>query len=117
MCLQYGQNYKKLIDAYKNDTGSEYVHITDILDYLFIRKTDTPFTTIKKGDNMYVQYQAEDSDAKKRKQREHQKELKERYEAALRKLWEIQEQERKQNIIDRDRLGFDNMSFKKEKEE
>ena len=117
ICLQYRNTYDRIINSYKNDTGEECVHITDILDSLFHRKTDASFTTIIKGDDAYTQYRAEQSDLKKRRQREYQEEQKERYEAALRKLWEIQEQERKQNIIDRDRLGFDNMSFKKEKEE
>jgi hypothetical protein len=35
----------------------------------------------------------------------------------LHKIWELEQQEKKQNIIDRDRLGFDDKSFKKEKEE
>lgn len=34
----------------------------------------------------------------------------------LHKIWEL-EQGKIQNIIDRDRLGFDDKSFKKEKEE
>ena len=43
---------------------------------------------------------------KKKIQREREEERKEQYEAMLHKIWELEQQEKKQNIIDRDRLRF-----------
>lgn len=93
---------------------NEYAYI---VDGIFIRKCDTPTIELKKGSDGYVQYQKEKSDKAKRRARERQIERQEQYEALLRQLWEQQQKDKAEDIITRDRLGFDNMSFRKEKEE
>lgn len=98
------------------DDGYRSYFCNDVFREIFTKHTDTPTFKTDKHDSKYIQYREEQQDAKKREHREYMKERAEKYEEALRQLWEIQEKERKQNIIDRDRLGFDNMSFKKEKE-
>jgi hypothetical protein len=98
------------------DDGYRSYFCNDVFREIFTKHTDTPTFKTDKHDSKYIQYREEQQDAKKREHREYLKEREEKYEEALRQLWEIQEKERKQNIIDRDRLGFDNMSFKKEKE-
>ena len=89
----------------------------EVVRDLFKKESDTPTYEFKKGSDEYIQYHKEASDKKKKIQREREEERKEQYEAMLHKIWELERQEKKQNIIDRDRLGFDNKSFKKEKEE
>lgn len=88
-----------------------------IVDNIFIRKCDTPIIEYKKGSDEYIQYQKEKSDKAKRRERERQIEQTEQYEALLRQLWEQQQKDKAEDIITRDRLGFDKMSFRKEKEE
>ena len=88
-----------------------------IFDNIFIRKCDTPIIEYKKGSDEYIQYQKEKSDKAKRRERERQIEQTEQYEALLRQLWERQQKDKAEDIITRDRLGFDKMSFRKEKEE
>lgn len=105
-----------LLNAAKED-GLNYHYYDDIYADFFIKETDTPEMVLKKGSDEYKQYKKEESDRKKVAAREYQKEREERYEAMLRLIREKQEEERKKNIIDRDRLGFDDKSFKKEKEE
>ena len=99
-----------------NDDGYRSYFYNDVFGEIFTKHTGTPTFKTDKHDSKYIQYREEQQDAKKREHREYLKEREEKYEEALRQLWEIKEKERKQNIIDRDRLGFDNNSFKKEKE-
>ena len=118
--LLLDKHYPKLRDMLIEDGYNFYYSYNfscDLINNLFIKKCDTETITVKTTDNDYIKYIKEQNDAKKRKYREYLKEREERYEEALRKINELKEKEKKQNIIDRDRLGFDNMSFKKEKAE
>lgn len=110
-------NVRKLYQAAKEDGYNGYHTREDFVDNLFIKKTDTPVHVVSKKSGEYIKILKEQDNAKKYEEREREKERKERYDAALRLIWEIKEKERQQDIIDRDRLGFDEMSFKKRKEE
>lgn len=63
----------------------------------------------------YKQWKKEAQDAKKKEQREFKKRREEQYENALRELYRKEKEEKERNIIDRDRLGFDDESFKYDK--
>lgn len=114
--LRYCTNSQKILNALGNDAGN-YIWGEEVVRDLFKKESDTPTYEFKKGSDEYIQYHKEASDKKKKIQREREEERKEQYEAMLHKIWELEQQEKKQNIIDRDRLGFDDKSFKKEKEE
>lgn len=60
----------------------------------------------------YKQWKKEVQDAKKKEQRELKKRREERYENLLHELSRKEKEEKERNIIDRDRLGFDDESFK-----
>lgn len=115
ICDLLHHNYIQIRNAATEEGWKEYYYVSDLEKHLFIRKTDTKLVSIKTNDPEYIKFVKEQNDAKKREYREYLKEKEELYEEALRKLKEQKELEKKQNIIDRDRLGFDDMSFKKEK--
>ena len=113
-----GVNEMKLEKALIEDGGERrYYEVYDCFHRLFTQKTDTPSFTLDKHDDAYIQHREEEKDKVKRQAREREREKREEYDALMRQLWEIQEKEKQQDIIDRDRLGFDKMSFKREKEE
>ena len=76
---------------------------------------DDVFDILKRGTPEYVKYRAEEKDCKN-KQRREKKKLEEETHSTL--LWSIEDKRKAievvKDIIDRDRLGFDDESFKGE---
>ena len=74
---------------------------------------DDVFDILKRGTPEYVKYKAEEKDRKNKEEREKNK-LKEETLSTL--LWSIEDKRRAieltKDIIDRDRFGFDDESFK-----
>lgn len=115
--LNDAANLRKLLQSVKDDGYDNYHIREDFIDCLFIKKTDGIPYTVNKNDATYIKLLAEHNDAQKKKMREYELERKERYNNALKEIWRIREERRKQDIIDRTHLNFDDKSFKKEKEE
>ena len=87
-------------------------HINSIFNQLFPAYEYRKFDTLYEGTNEYKQYIKEQEDAKRKAERERKKE---RNEYLDNLLWTIEQRKkiaaRVKDIIDRDRLGFDEQSF------
>lgn len=80
---------------------------------IFRKVMITPTKRFYKGDKEFQRYYAELKDSTNKVQRERKKRIKEQHENLLHDITEKRKlQEREKNLIDRDRLGFDNESFK-----
>lgn len=111
----FEKHHNNLVQAIEEDDGPQ-MYVFPFKE-MFERIVERDSIDLEKGSPEYIKYRAERADAKKRELREWKEQNKVAYEAALRKLKELEQQKKEKDIIDRDRLGFDNKSFKKEKEE
>lgn len=101
-----------------NEEAGRKVYVTGecVFHDMFPRYVEGKRITLEKGDGKYEQYQAEQADAKKKRLRQW-KEIKEvELEEVARVNAERRKEEEAKNIVDRDRLGFDDRSFKKDPE-
>lgn len=108
------RHHYKLHEALKKDNVDIYYGY--IYSFIFKKIYDEPTQIIQRGTKEFKRFYKEKSDKDKKEQRNKEQKLMIEYEENLRKTLEIRKNELKQNLIDRDRLGFDDNSFKKDKE-
>lgn len=107
----------KITEIANEEAGrKDYLSGEWVFHDMFPKHVEGKMVTLEKGDGRYEQYQAEQEDAKKKQQRVWKKQK----EAELEEVARVNAERRKEleiaNIVDRDRLGFDGRSFKKDPE-
>ena len=95
---------------------SEYIYETrKYAESCFVVAEDDVLYVFDEKSDEYKQYKKECQDKKHKKEREHKKQMEDHYDGLLSILENNRKQkERDKDIIDRDRLGFDEESFKGE---
>ena len=105
-------------DAIEKDRWgySEYIYETrKYAESCFVVAEDDVLYVFDEKSDEYKQYKKECQDKKHKKEREHKKQMEDHYDGLLSILENNRKQkERDKDIVDRDRLGFDDESFKGE---
>lgn len=100
---------RKLYQLLWNEMSNELSESGGIFRKVMI----TPTKRFYKGDKEFYRYYAELEDSRKKTERERKKRIKEQQENLLHDITEIRKRkELEKNLIDRDRHGFDDESFK-----